>query len=104
MNDHPFLRTWLRVSIFMMRVLGWALIAFAVVLMALFAFGPPRDLARVLAIVGLLTAGICLVISKPVQFEKMLGYGMLGPEKVSEIRQNSRNVAPNSALQRTGDT
>jgi hypothetical protein len=102
MNDHPFLRNWLRTSIFMMRVLGWVLIAFAVVLIVLLALGPPRDTARVLAIVGMLVAGICLVVSKPVQFEQMLGYGMLGPEKVSSLRQNSRNVAPNSALQRTG--
>jgi len=104
MNDHPFLRSWLRMANFIFRVLGWALIAFGIVLVVLLALGPPRDIARILTTMGALLAGICLVISKPVQLEKMIGYGMLGPEKVSDLSQNSRNVAPNSALQRTGDT
>jgi hypothetical protein len=87
----------------MFRVVGWALIALGVVLVVLLVIGPPRDTARILMAAGALLVGVCLVLSTPIKFEKTIAYGMLGPEKVSDLRQNSRNVAPNSALQRTGE-
>jgi hypothetical protein len=88
---------------FIFRVVGWFMLVGGA-LMAVLSFAATEDRAIAIgAAVATTLVGLALIKSKPLILENMLGFDMLGREKTSELRQNSRKAAPNSALQRTED-
>src|SRR5688500_7215605 len=103
MPSHEFYRSYLRVMTLIFRIVGWFMLLGGVV-MAVLSLAATEDWAIAMgAALASALVGLALIKSKPLILENMLGFDMLGREKVSKLRQNSRNAAPNSALQRTGE-
>ena len=77
------------------RIVGWLFLVGGIVMAVLSVAGTEDRALGVGIAAGVSLIGLALIKSKALTLENTWGLDTLGGEKISELRQNSRNAPPN---------